>query len=69
MSLYKALTGKEFGDDESPEEKKMEALLKFISKDSLRRKEPPSLFRKRLEHIKEMIEERIHASEELDGHG
>lgn len=65
MSLYKALIGTEFSDDKSPEEKKMEALLEFIAKDSLRKKEHPSLYRKRLEYIKEMIEERIQASDEV----
>lgn len=68
-SLYKAITGREFGDDKSKDELKTESLLKFIAEDSLRNKEPPSLFRKRLEHVKEMIEERIHASEEMDGDG
>jgi hypothetical protein len=68
-SLYKALTGREFGDDKSKDELKTESLLKFVSDDSLRKKEDPATYRKRLEYIKEMIEERIHASEEMDGDG
>lgn len=64
MSLYKALTGREFGDDPSPDEKKMKSLLEFIAKNSRRKKEPLPLYRKRLEHIKEMIEERIQVIDE-----
>jgi hypothetical protein len=56
------------GTEKYPEQDKMEKLIAFVANDSLKNKEPPAYYRKRLEQLKEMLDEHIEASESMSPH-